>query len=347
MEKKSLELFRWDSNPFTFRILPQFFVGYERERSTLVNGMNNGSKFSLLIGPTGSGKTTFLKHLERVFDNRKVIYLPKPPNDPKDWVTVFNPILKSRLPLFRKNGATIYSLSEEVNRKLGDRKCMLFVDECHEASQESLEWLRTITDQIDNLHIVLAGLPVFENYLHANLETFMKRFSTVVKLSNLTKPEMRELIKRRVEGAGGDDVKPFTGGAIDHIFSRTGGFPREVLKLCDGLIHKALEQGVSTVDSDLIKDARPEEERIPLETVDTLPDRQRLIMEALSEKELTPGEIIKKMKTEDYKNKDNAVRSVNNILRRLMKDGLVERKKIGKSYKYKVSGRFQSVMVSA
>ena len=50
---------------------------------------------------------------------------------------------------------------------------------------------------------------------------------------------------------------------------------------------------------------------------------------------------------EEYKDKENAVRSVNNLLRRLMNDGIVERKKTGKSYKYRVSGKLQTVMVDA
>jgi predicted transcriptional regulator len=71
-------------------------------------------------------------------------------------------------------------------------------------------------------------------------------------------------------------------------------------------------------------------------------------MDALAEGgDMTPSEIIKNMKSSSYKNQDNAIRSVNNLLRRLMQDGLVDRNKVGKTYKYKVSSRFQSVLVNA
>ncbi|MFQ5648118.1 MAG: AAA family ATPase, partial [Candidatus Aenigmatarchaeota archaeon] len=337
-----------EANPFTFKILPKYFVGYEKETERILAGVNNGDKFSLLVGPTGSGKTTFLKFLLDKLNTDHFIYLPKPPKEPGDWVEVFSDIIRPRFSLFRKKpSVNLYNLSEVINKKLGARKCLLFVDECHEASTESLEWLRTLTDHADNLSVVLAGLPVFENILRENLETFMKRVSIQVKLSSLSKPETRELIKRRIEGIGGDDIKPFTSDVVEHIHSRTGGFPREVLKLCDELVQKATEKGISTVDSDLLEEPEPEA-RVSMETVETLPGRQRHILQALADTgPLTPSEIISSMAVEEYKNKDNAVRSVNNILRRLMKDGLAERKKIGKTYKYTVSGKFQSVMVTA
>ncbi|MCK4496878.1 MAG: hypothetical protein KAU24_01685, partial [Candidatus Aenigmarchaeota archaeon] len=94
-DEKTVKLFGWKSNPFTFRILPDLFVGYDGEVNKIIEGLHNGDKFSLLTGPTGSGKTTLLKSLGSRFpDYRYVFYLPKPPKDPEDWVTVFERIVK-------------------------------------------------------------------------------------------------------------------------------------------------------------------------------------------------------------------------------------------------------------
>jgi general secretion pathway protein A len=346
-------LFEWDSNPFTFQILPELFVGYERESKSLVNGLQSGNKFSLILGPTGSGKTTLMKsmigRLEEDFDH--ILYLPKPPREQADWVSVFNDFTNPGLLrsfFSRGNGTNIYNLSETINRRLSGKRALLFIDECQESSQESMEWLRALTDHIDNLHIVMAALPVFEGELRSNLESLLRRVGTKIELTTLTKTETREFIKKRITHIGGDDIKPFTSGTVDYIYQRTGGFPREVLRICSELVTEAVEKNISTIDNDFINETRQPEQRMSIEAVDTLPERQRMILDALSKGgNMTPSGIIDALDIEEYKNRDNAIRSVNNLLRRLMKEGLVERKKIGKTYRYNMSSKFQTLMVEA
>jgi type II secretory pathway predicted ATPase ExeA len=349
--QKALENFNWDANPFSFKIIPEFFVGYVNDVSRIKRGLSNGTKFSVLIGPTGSGKTTLMMSLIKEFQKDKIIYISKPPKNPEDWINILKGISKPGFlsSIFsRGNGVDLYGLSGYVNEKTKNQRIFLFVDECHEASIESLEWLRTLTDQIDNLHIVLAGLPVLETMLKNNLETFIRRITTRIELTNLTKSETRELIKKRIEGMGGDDTKPFTQDAIDFIYEKTGGFPREILRACNELLEKAIEKNITTLDIDFLKETSEPETRVSLETINSLPDRQKMIMETLAANgELTPSEVISKLETDEYKDKENAVRSVNNLLRRLMNDKFVERNKIGKSYKYRVAGKFQTMMVSA
>lgn len=345
-------VFKWNSNPFTFNILPDLFVGYGNEIHRITYALNSGNKFSLLLGPTGSGKTTFLRHLEKMFsDVDHVIYLPKPPKDPADWIEVFGKIIRPNVlkRIFsRGNGIGLYELSEVMNSKLNGKKCLLFVDEAHEASLDSLEWLRTITDQTNSLSLVLAGLPVFENTLKKDLETFLRRITTRVELSNLSKSETRELIKKRIEDAGGDDIKPFTSETVDHIYEITGGFPRDILKICNDMVRTALEKNVTTIDMHLFRESGSREPKLSLEKIEELPEKQKIIMDTLSEHgELTPSEIVKKAKTGSYKDSQNAIRSVNNLLKRLMDEGLVERKRRGKTYKYVISAKFKTLMVES
>ena len=342
-----LKAFNWDSNPFTFQITPSIFVGYAKELNDMLRGLQTGNKFSLLLGPTGSGKTTMLRYLEQKFQGAEIIYISKPPKDARDWVTVFERITKSRIP-FRKKSINLYNLNEHVKKGLKGRKLLLFVDECHEASLESLEWLRSLTDQVDNLSVVLAGLPIFESTMKSNLETFMRRVGTRVDLGNLSRSETRELIKRRIELAGGDDIRPFSHNIIDYVYERTGGFPREVIRVCNELSLKALEKNITTVDTDFLRETDAPEARLSADRISSLPERQKLLMETLAKHgELTPAQIISKLDIEEYKDRENGVRAVNNVLRRLMKEKLVERRKSGKAYVYKVSERFQTLLVKA
>jgi len=345
--ERQLKSFKWNSNPFTFQITPSIFVGYAKELNEIATGIQSGSKFSLLLGPTGSGKTTMLKFLEQRFSGTRIIYISKPPRDAKDWVTVFERITKKRLSL-RKKRINLYNLNEHINKALKSQRLLLFVDECHEASTESLEWLRALADQVQNISVVLAGLPVFESTMKSNLETFMRRVVSRVELGSLTKSETRELIKRRIEMAGGEDIRPFSHNIIDYVYDRTGGFPREVLRVCNELSIKAMEKSITTIDTDFLKETDAPGTRFSADKIAALPERQKLLLETLAKHgELTPAQIISKLDIEEYKDRENGVRSVNNVLRRLMKERLVERRKSGKAYVYKVSERFQTVMVQA
>ena len=94
---------------------------------------------------------------------------------------------------------------------------------------------------------------------------------------------------------------------------------------------------------DFLAEAEP---RLSNKVITGLPEKQRLLMEILAcQGELTPGQIISRMEPTGYADRNNGVRSVNNILLRLMKDGFVERRKRCNSYAYSVSGRMHPLSV--
>ncbi len=352
LDEKYVKLFKWRDNPFSFRILPQLFVGYPKEIEKIVNGIKNRDKILLLIGPTGSGKTTLLKFIANEFDGKDVFYLPKPPKKPEDWINIFTNFigLGIRERLFsRGKNLNLYNLGEWVNKRTRERNLSLLLDEGHEASLETLEWLRTLTDQIDNLSVVIAGLVKIEDILNENLETFMRRISSRVELTNLTKSETRELIKKRIEWAGGEDIRPFTSETVEAIYDRSGGFPREVIKTCNELVQKALEKNISTIDLNFLEEIKTKTpRRLPLSKVSDLPSRQKSILELLNNhKNLSPSEIVSKIELDGYKDKENAVRSINNILKRLLKEEFITRKRFGKTFRYKLSEKVKTMMVNA
>jgi type II secretory pathway predicted ATPase ExeA len=353
VREKCMKLFGWDSNPFVFKILPELFVGYEGEMRSLTNGLSDGSKFNIVLGPTGSGKTTMMKNIiNKIQGYERVFYVPKPPNEPEGWKRIFaetvRPGFFSRvLSRPKANDVTIYEIGEWVNKRSRGKKMLLLVDECHESTQESLEWLRALTDQVENLSLVMAGLPVFEKRLSDSLETFRRRIETRVELTNLTLAETRELIKKRIEWIGGEDVKPFTSNSIQFIYDRTNGFPREILRLCRELTQKAMDNNMSTIDTEFMRESSMFEKRVSIESIEDLPYRQKSILQILAAGEsLTPTQIVGEMDPKDYSDSGNAVRSVNNILRRLAKDKMVTRERRGKAYKYKISPKFQTMFIN-
>ena len=336
VNENSYAKFNWNSNPFSFQIMPQTFTGYEKEVASLLTELKHGTKFSLVSGPTGCGKTSLLKYLTTKFSSQDyIIYLPKPPKDPNDLVEIIQTNLKKTVwEKLKRDKLNLYNLTEYANKKLKNKKCILFIDEAHEASMETLEWIRSLADQINNISVVFAGLPILDKLLQERLESFGKRVSLKFELSPLSKMESLDLIKKRIQGVGGNDIKPFTLDSIEYIHEKSGGLPRDILKMCDDTVKKASEKNISLIDVSFISDN--EKPTKSPKTIDIIvPEKQKLILEILSQYgNLTPTEIVSKLSVNEYKNKPNAVRSVNNLLNRLMKEKIILRKKSGKAYKY-------------
>ena len=195
---------------------------------------------------------------------------------------------------------------------------------------------------------IIAGLPHLEQFLESKLPTFSMRFTTKVFLNSLDRVETEDLIRKRIDKAGGDGIKPFTIDAIQEIYRVTGGFPREVIKICDKLVREAAMRNITTITPQFVYQVVTPIEVKEVEIRFSVSKKQLQILEILNEgQRLTPSEIVERLDSSKYKDKNNAVRAVNNILKRLMKDGLVERQKTGNTYVYMLSGKAKTLFAKA
>ncbi len=339
----------WTKNPFILDIQPGLMVGHKDKVEKLVKNIDESQKYVLITGPTGSGKTTLLKYLS---DKYFPVYLPKPPRAQDEFVGIFqSTILRPNVleRIFRRDRTTIYNLAEEINRRHKGKPLLFLVDEVHETNLTVLEWMRAITDQITGATLVLAGLPVFRETHLSKLETLKQRITLDIELGTLNKDETIELIRKRIESAGGHNLDPFTYDTINEIYERTGGFPREVIKLCNHLVHQAIERNTEMIDISYFKDKVEIDTIIDAgEMMSSLTDKQAELIEIISKSNgVTPGELVEKMDISDYKSKVHALRAVNNILKRLEAGNLVSRQRQGRSYKYNVTVKIKSVLIDA
>lgn len=345
--------FGWSSNPFTLNISPALMVGYSEQCDSLLSHVCNLHKIASVIGPTGSGKTTMLLWLRsQLMAYKKFLpyYISKPPRSSENLVKIFKTIIGFNfLDKIRYNNLSLFDLSKFIHHKLKDRHLVLLIDEAHEASISNLEWFRTLSDSNPNISIILAALPVFEKKIETQLPTLFMRITTKTYLNNLTKPELESLILKRIESVDGDGLKPFSSNSIDRIYEITGGFPREIIKVCDKLAKEAASKNISSINSSFVDQViipPPSSHQIELQV--TLSKKQNQILRVLNENpDMTPSGIIDHLDTTTYKNKDNAVRSINNILKRLLGDDLIQRKKLGNTYVYYLSPKAKTMFTEA
>ncbi len=359
---ETIEKWGWSENPFVLKIDPKLFTGYDEQVNAALKHIENKHKIALITGATGAGKTTFLKWLEMNYDSSK-LYLSKPPGNPEEFIPIFTDIFGvSLLDRIRGKKITLYNLPEYVNKKLKNHHLIFLLDEAHETNREVLEWLRVLSDQID-VSLIIAGMPVLEQKIKSELETLDQRITTRIALAALSKSDTRDLIKKRIESVGGADLEPFTDSVLEKIYERTGGFPREVLKLCDKLSNSALEKGLNRIDVKELEEFReiePSDVRVDEPVVTFMPrppteeqlrqlsSKQKQILEILSKKDwLTPTALIDGLDVKSYKSKGHAIRSVNNILTRLMREGYVQRESRGKAFMYALTPKVRTLFVQA
>ncbi len=363
-ENKDISKWGWNANPFVLKIDPKLFVGYEEQIDAIRRHIKHKHKIALITGRTGSGKTTFLKWLETQYDTAK-IYVSKPPKRPEEFVSLFTEIFGfSFFERLLRRKPNLYTLPNYINKKLKGNHLVFLLDEAHETERDVLEWLRVLTDQINEVSLVMAGLPVMEGKIKTELETLDQRITTRISLTSLDLEETKELIKKRIESVGGKGTYPFTDSAIEKIYEKTGGFPREILKLCDRLINTALEKGLDIIDEKAVEEhkeielpkVRLEEPVVTFmpkppseEQIRNLPYKQRKILELLARKDwLTPTAIVEELGIADnYKSKGHAIRSINNILKRLMLEGYVQRESRGKAFMYALTPKVKPFFVQA
>lgn len=344
--------FGWGTNPFTLTIKPDLLVGYSEQIDNLLSHIFNFHKIAMIIGPTGSGKTTILNWLcSYVKKNNgfKLFYSPKPPTSENGLILFFKSVLGyGFFDKMKYRTLNINKLSKFMNKKIKN-KTIFLIDEAHECPLQILQWFRTINDATTNMTLIFAGLPIFEEIINSKLPTLSMRITTKVYLKSLSDVETESLIKKRIEDAGGKGIEPFTSDSMTKIYDITGGFPREIIKSCDILVKNASQKNIHTINKKFI------EQTLKISTVEEpekirliLTNKQKKILSLLNKQEkLSPSEIVSSIGTKGYKTQSHAVRSINNILKRLMKEKLLKREKIGSTYLYYLSGKAKTIFTKA
>jgi type II secretory pathway predicted ATPase ExeA len=135
------------------------------------------------------------------------------------------------------------------------------VDEAQRLKGPHLELIRTLlnfeTNKYKLIQVVLAAqLELRAKLMDQSKKALRSRIFLPSLLDPLSLPEMREMISFRCEKAGIEN--PFTNETTEIVYNRTGGVPREVLKVCGFAYILSLQAGERKVPAEAVELAATE-----------------------------------------------------------------------------------------
>lgn len=259
-----LEYFGLSEQPFAITPNTRYLYQgktHEQALATLSYGVQEHLGFLLLTGEVGTGKTTLIRALLDLFDEKVHTAL------------LFNPLLSvpellctitRDFKLATKN-ASPKSQIDALNKFLlrvheRGEHAVLIVDEAQDLSEEALEAIRLLTNLETNEHkllqIILVGQPELTRKLNQHrLRQLAQRITARVQIEPLDRVEMLRYINHRLYIANGAGKVFFEPNAYRLIYRETGGCPRLVNQVCHRALLATYLREMHVVDCEAVNQA--------------------------------------------------------------------------------------------
>jgi len=143
-----------------------------------------------------------------------------------------------------------------------NQKILLIIDEAQGINEDLLEEIRLLSnleaEYTRLLNIFFVGQNEFVDILQKYENRALRQRVTIrYHIDPLTLNETAAYIKYRLE-VGGTEAPIFDSGAIDEIFSFSGGYPRLINIMCDHALLSGYVREVQVINADLIRECREE-----------------------------------------------------------------------------------------
>jgi MSHA biogenesis protein MshM len=238
-----LEYFALKRHPFRITPDPTLFCpggGRGEILDALIYAITSGEGIVKVVGEVGSGKTMLCRILEeRLPGSVEIVYLANPKLSPHDilYAIAFElklPVKPETERLMVMQQLQLYLLGQHA----ANRSVVVFVEEAQGMAIETLEEIRLLSNLETHLHkllqIVLFGQPELDvNLRKRDIRQLKERITHSFHLMSLTKSEISEYLRFRLQAAGCGKVGVFSPGAEGLIAKASCGLIRRVNILAD------------------------------------------------------------------------------------------------------------------
>jgi general secretion pathway protein A len=242
-------------NPFSLTPDPSFLVmtkAHGNVKAGLTYAITAGKGFTVLTGEAGTGKTTLLRSVINSIPRERMCFslVTNPALSPQEFFTTA--IGDFGLPKGESKLEDLRNLQTFLLKAHAEGKvAVLFVDEAHRLSVETLEEIRLLTNFETEtrklLQIVLAGQDELGEILDlGELRQLKQRVEVRLEIGPLMADEVWIYIKRRWSCVAMSEP-PFSPEAVGLIEKVSGGIPRLINSVCDNALLIGFAEGCSLV----------------------------------------------------------------------------------------------------
>lgn len=237
-----LEFYGLTQAPFDITPNPRFLFHSSKHREAfnhLLYGIRERKGFVQLTGEVGAGKTTLCRALlEQLDANFSTALILNPVLSPDEMMKAI--AMEFGLDVQGKDRLEAISAISGflLNQIEAGRETVLIIDEAQNLTEELLEQVRLLSNiEMDDrklLQIVLLGQPELRDRLNSpRLKQLRQRITVRFHLAPLTRVEVAQYIRHRLQVSGAQANPAFTLPALWRIYNYSGGIPRLVNAVCD------------------------------------------------------------------------------------------------------------------
>lgn len=214
---------------------PSIYSDFEEAKENLMTAIHRGPFYGLLVGASGTGKSSLLRRVAAICDRHRyqVLYLSGSQTSSSGLGRYLVDVL--HLARRQSHAETLRALTQMLRES--PARLILFMDEAHQLPESTLQEARLLAESdleaTPLFSVVFAGTLDLKTKLDAAaLFPLKRRISLRLELTGLKKDEVRPFLLARVDGG-----ERLSEDLVTAIFERARGIPALVENLAGLCIH--------------------------------------------------------------------------------------------------------------